>query len=31
MLLAALVLVAAIGALLYRRYAPAGWPLVRRD
>lgn len=28
---AALVLVAALGALLYRRYAPAGWPLVQRE
>jgi len=28
---AALVLAAALGALLYRRYAPAGWPLVQRD
>jgi len=28
---AGLVLAAALGALLYRRYAPAGWPLVQRD
>jgi len=28
---AALLLAAALGALLYRRYAPAGWPLVQRD
>lgn len=28
---AGLVLFAALGALLYRRYAPAGWPLVPRD
>jgi hypothetical protein len=28
---AALLLAAALGALLYRRYAPAGWPLVTRD
>jgi hypothetical protein len=28
---AGLVLAAALGALLYRRYAPAGWPLVHKD
>jgi hypothetical protein len=31
MVLAALVLVGALGALLYRRYAPATWPLVQRS
>jgi hypothetical protein len=31
MLGAALVLAAAVGTLLYRRYAPAEWPFMHKD